>query len=380
MKLCVIITVSQNLYSLYRKQFSYLKSKGYDITAIAAPGPEHKLLRSQGIKTVEINMVKRPSPLLDLVSLFKLWKHFLFNRYDVVSVSTPKASLLGALAGYFSFHPNIIFTLRGRAYENEVGIKRKIYMQIDKLICSISKKVFCISKEIMNDCINSGIVSKEKIFVLGQGSSNGVDLSIFTRNDELSKKSNAIRQRLEIKESDIVLLYSGRLRNDKGIRELLDAFELINSEDCKLIIQGEFDNTDPLPHVYRKKIESNERIYLEGWSFNVETYFSCADIFVFPSYREGFGNVAIEASAMELPVVAFDVVGCRESVVHNSTGVLVKARSVNDLALGIEQLIHDEQLRSTFGKNGRARIEKYFDSYVIWDSLHDVYSSISEKS
>ncbi|MEZ9291438.1 glycosyltransferase family 4 protein [Vibrio lentus] len=376
MKLCVIITVSQNLYSLYRKQFSYLQSKGYEITAIAAPGPEHDILRKQGINTIEIDMVKRPSPFLDFISLFKIWKHLIFNRYDIISVSTPKASLLGSLAARFSFHKNIIFTLRGRIYENEVGAKKKIYMLIDKLICFLSKKVFCISNEIMKDCIDNSIVSQNKIFVLGSGSSNGVDLDIFTKSKVLNDQAGVIRSRLDINRDDIVLLYSGRLRNDKGIRELLDAFEIIDNIDCKLIIQGEFDDTDPLPQIYRDKIEFNDRVHLEGWSFNVEKYFACADIFVFPSYREGFGNVAIEASSMELPVIAFDVVGCRESVVDGKTGILVEARSVRDLAETIDRLINDQELRMVLGKNGRIRIEKYFDSHVLWEQLHLVYSEM----
>ncbi|MCR9628123.1 glycosyltransferase family 4 protein [Vibrio antiquarius] len=377
MKLCVIITVSQNLYSLYRKQFSYLMSQGYDITAIAAPGPEHELLRRQGIKTVEINMVKRPSPFQDLCSLLKIWKHLLLNRYDIVSVSTPKASLLGSLAAFFSFHKNIIFTLRGRAYENEVGLKRKFYTFIDKVICFISTKVFCISKEIMDSCIENKIVSKDKIFVLGQGSSNGVDLGIFTKNDNLIEKSIEIRSRLGIGSDELVLLYSGRIRNDKGIRELVDAFGKVSlKHSCHLIIQGEFDNTDPIDDDYIKKLNNNPRIYLEPWSFEVEKYFATADIFVFPSYREGFGNVAIEASSMELPVIAFDVIGCRESILDHQTGLLVEPYSVHSLSEAISQLIDNPELRKKYGKLGRERVEKHFDSKIIWDNLSSVYRAL----
>ncbi|MBA6288672.1 glycosyltransferase family 4 protein [Colwellia sp. MB3u-4] len=377
MKLCVIITVSQNLYSLYRDQFKFLKDRGVDVTAIAAPGPEHQLLREQGIKTVEIPMCKRPSPFNDLLSLFKLWRHLIFNKYDVISISTPKASLLGAMASFFSHHRNVIFTIRGRAYESEVGLKRKCYMLIDKLICKLSSNVFCISKEISKDFIDSGLVNPNKIFVLGEGSSNGVDLGKFTRSQDLKVRADLIREKFNIGDSDKVCLYSGRLRKDKGITELVEAFSLLNDlGNTHLIIQGAFDDTDPLDTRILDLINISPKIHLAPWSYCVEEYFQCADVFVFPSYREGFGNVAIEASAMELPVIAFDVIGCRESVMDNYTGILVKSKSVEELSSAMRTLIKDEKLAKKLGSQGRQRIEEHFDSAILWEKLLEVYKGM----
>lgn len=370
MKLCIIITVSQNLYSLYRDQFIYLKERGFDITAIASPGPEHQLLREQGIKTVEIAIKKRPSPVNDLISLSKIWFHLLTHRYDIVSVSTPKASLLGALAAFFTLHRKVIFTLRGRAYENEPPLKKRFYVGIDKLICFISSRVFCVSKEIRLDFINKRLVDQNKIFVIGEGSSNGVDLSKFTKTAQTTERAAQIRSKLGIAADSRIFLYSGRIRKDKGVAELVEAFaEVCSRYECDLVIQGAFDSIDPLDERHVKMIETHPRIHLEPWCYEVENYFAMADVFVFPSYREGFGNVAIEASAMELPVIAFNVIGCRESVVDNETGVLVEPYSAKALAETMVRFLEQPELRRQYGQNGRKRIEDKFDSRIIWNEL-----------
>ncbi len=379
MKLCIIITASQNLYSLYRGQFLFLKEAGIEVTAIASPGVEHEMLRAQGIHTVEIPMCRGNPPIFkDLYSLFLIWKHLLLNRYDIVSVSTPKASFLGALASLLSFHTKVIFTLRGRAYENKNGVIKKAYMLIDKIICLIATKVFCISKEIREDFIKTGLVNKNKIFVIGEGSSNGVDLSKFTRTKVLEKNAIKIRNRLSIPIGEVVILYSGRIRRDKGINELVKAYEILLRKGVKshLVIQGEFEDIDPIAGEVRSLIESIPTIHIESWSLCVEEYFAMADIFAFPSHREGFGNVAIEASAMRLPIVAFDVVGCRESVLDKVTGYLIEPFSVEKYSNSLELLILDYQKRTEMGRKGRLRIVESFDSKVIWNEILNVYRNL----
>ncbi|WNC69557.1 glycosyltransferase family 4 protein [Thalassotalea nanhaiensis] len=380
MKLLVIITVSQNLFSLYRDQFQYFKELGVDVTAIAADGPEHEMLRAQGIRTIKVPMVKRPSPFSDMKSLILIWSHMLVNRYDIVSISTPKASLLGALASFFSLHKNVVFTLRGRAYENETGFKRKFYTLIDKLICKISKKVFSISKELGNELITSGLINKEKLHLIGEGSSNGVDLTRFSKANIDEQTIHDLKKKLLIQNNTKVILYSGRIRKDKGIEELVQAFKILNKQynEVILLIQGEEDHTDPLSANIIAEIKKNNNIIRAPWSFEVEKYFAIADIFAFPSYREGFGNVAIEASAMSLPVIAYNVMGCRESVVNSKTGLLVTPFLINDFADKLLLLLNDEPLRIRLGKQGRERIVDSFDSRYIWSQILQLYKSVAK--
>ena len=367
-----------NLWSLYRDQFLYLQSKGFEVTAIASPGLEHRRLKQQGINVVSIPMKKIPAPLHDLLALGRLLWFFLNNRFDIVSISTPKASLLAGLAAFITNQNKIIFTVRGRAYENKKGIAKKIFESIDRFICFISDSIFSISNEIKKDFIEKQYCNPKKIFVIGSGSSNGVDLNRFTKNGKLLEQGRLIRQEHGVPIDSICILYSGRIRKDKGINELVTAFSKIseNRKDVHLLLQGQFDLDDPLETKTIQAIRQNSYIHCAGWCEDVEKYFCAADIFAFPSHREGFGNVAIEASAMELPVVGFDVVGCRESIVNNVTGILcskIDSKLFKDAML---KLIEDFKLRHNLGEAGRKRVENEFDSMVIWDQLIQVYHKL----
>lgn len=378
-KICIVVTDSSSLWSLYRGQFMYLKENGFDITAIASSGKEHELLRSQGIKTVVIDMERGPSAIKDFFSFINLFKFFLSNRFDVVSVSTPKASFLGVLAARLALQRKVSYILRGRVYENYEGLKRWFYESIDRVVSFLSSSIFSISHELRQEFIDKGFCNEKKIFVIGSGSSNGVDLGRFTLSNELKKSGDEYREKYGLTQKDVLYMYSGRIRKDKGVTELVSAFKNLSNtySNVYLLIQGKVENIDPLPDDILYEIENHPKIILEGWGFDIEKYYAAADIFVFPSHREGFGNVAIEASAMELPVIAFDVVGCRESVENNVSGIIVDDVSSNSLYMAMKSLLINKQLREQLGIKGRLRVEEKFDSQYIWSELAKYYKRLA---
>ncbi len=377
-KICVIITSALSL-KLFRKQWTYWQDNGWDVSCIAGPGDkEHELVRGLGVKTHVVPFERLPSVFKDIYCLIKLWRFLLWNRYDVLHISTPKASFIASLAAFLSGHRRVYYLLRGRAYENMSGLKRKIMMLCEWITCHLSTVVVPICKEMGETVVKEGLCNKRKIRLVGSGSSAGVDLSIFSLTNEVRKKAEQIRNDNNVSKADIILLYVGWFRRDKGTNELISAFEkIVNSYDnVKLMLVGEFEPGDPLEENVINSIKNNPDIIHIPWQKDIAPYYVTADILVFPSYREGFGNVAIEASAMGIPVIASDISGCREAVVDGITGVLVPKQDIDGLVSAISKLISNKEQRLKLGECGRKRVQCDFSETVIFSETEKILVSL----
>jgi glycosyltransferase involved in cell wall biosynthesis len=360
---------------------AYLQENGFEVTALASPGEEHQLLRDQGIKTYEISITREPSILQDLKSLTKLFLHFTTHRYDIVHVSTPKAALIASIAARLSFHQNVLYTVRGRAYENFVGLKLKVFEFLERITCTLASEVISISKELGNDIVNKRLCPSRKMNIIGSGSGNGVDLNIFTPNKTLNYEARNLREKLGIPTDALIILSMGRIRREKGINELVRVFEKISEvkKNVHLVLQGHYEDVDPLCDDVMETIKTRVNIHHIHFNRSANVAYAASDILAFPSHREGFGNVALEASAMLLPIVSYDVIGCRESVSHNVSGFLVEKENENDLFNKLLLLINDKNLRDKMGKMGRKRIEAEFKSEVVWDGLIEFYNQLVQR-
>jgi len=366
------------MYGLYRKQLLYLLERGFDVHAIAGPGPEHDIVREMGVKTYVVPMERNPSPIKDLISLARLWWVLLWNRFDIIHVSTPKASFLGALASWLSGHRRLIYTLRGRPYEHMTGWRRRLMNGCEWLTCHLACRVVPICYELGQVVVEEGLCPAHKICVIGSGSSAGVDLSRFTRTEENIHIGQNIRRQFGIAVDDLVILFVGRIRRDKGTNELVTAFESLAEEylNLHLLLLGKYEHSDPLEDSVVSLIESHPRIHHLPWRLEPAPIYTAADIVAFPSYREGFGAVAMEASAMELPVVASDIMGCREAVKNGLTGLLVPRADVQALKDALKKLIDAPELRRELARNGRNRVEREFRQELIWQGILEQYHSL----
>lgn len=377
-RLCVIINLAFG-FSMLRKEWKYYMEHGFDVLGISGPGPEHhKIVQEMGMKIHVVPIERYPSPLKDFISLIHLWWFLLWHRFDIVHVSTPKAGLLGALAARLSGHSRLIYVVRGRAYENMTGLRRKLMSFFEWFTCLLARRVIPICHKLSEVIVKEGLCSARKIRVIGSGSSRGVDLEQYTLTEEAIAAGKSVRRGLGISEDGLVILSVGWLRRDKGINELISAFDSLAEQypNIHLILLGNYELTDPLEPEVVFSIGNHLRIHHLPWRNEPVGVYAASDILAFPSYREGFGTVAIEASAMELPVVASDIMGCREAVKDGVSGLLFPMADAKALEKVLKRLIDEPSLRKELGQNGRNRVEKEFRNEIIYEGMLEQFHEI----
>jgi len=375
--ICIIVTHSIAL-TFYRGQLEFLIKRGFSITVVCDPrGGRQSEAKQAGCEVVSMHMNRPLTLVSDVISFIKLLLFFLRNRFDMVQVTTPKASLLGSVAARISGQPIIVYTHRGIYYQTQTYWKKRFFSLVDRLVCHLVNQVECVSKGIRKYLINSFNVPCKKAICFLEGSGNGVDLSKWKMSDNLRGQRTRIREGLGIPQNCIVIGYCGRLVKDKGIRELVNAFESLNKNYMThLLLVGEYEQQNPIPGIIRKRIKNNPNIHIIGWQIDPISYFASMDIFTLPSYREGFPSTIMEASAMELPIVATNILGINEAVLDNVTGVLIPLRNTEVLASTLEELIIDSTFRKKLGEAGKKRIEESFDSRKIWAAIADNYDEL----
>jgi glycosyltransferase involved in cell wall biosynthesis len=375
-RLLRITTVPISLKILLRGQLSFFQKKGFEVLTASDDGPEVQQLIEDGIPHCVVPMTRKITPARDLISLFKLI--LLIRRFkpDIVHTHTPKAGLLGMMASRICRIPVRIHTVAGLPLMERSGLVKRILIATEKITYSCATGVFSNS-EGLRSYIHSVIRPKTTVRVLGKGSSNGIDLNYFSSSSYLHEQALILRNKYSISSNDTVFCFVGRIVRDKGINELVDAFDRLSKKiSAKLILVGPFeDNLDPIAPAARQLINDHPGIISLGYVQDVRPALAASDIFVFPSYREGFPNVVMQACALELPAIATDINGCNEIVKNGITGLLVKPKNVSALFESMDHLASDKMQRIRMGKAGRCYVEDNFDQQKIWNELHGIYTS-----
>lgn len=234
----------------------------------------------------------------------------------MIHYSTPKAAVLTALAGRLAHCPVLIYTLRGLGYNAFGGARRRLGIFCEKIACRFADHIISISPSLKQEAVKENLVSASRIEILGAGSSRGVDLDEFQLNETRTANAQKIKQSLGVGNDDLIIGYTGRLTEEKGIVELVNAFTLLreNYPNLHLLLIGHTDQRSPFSQGTLELLHRSEHIHVIPFQDNVPDYLAAIDIPVLPSYREGFGNSLIEASAMQVPVVATDISGCQDAV------------------------------------------------------------------
>ena len=384
-RICLIATAPALLSIFNRNVIPLLLDNGWEVTGLTSknqPGfggdDYYARLESLGVRMTAVPISRDPSLLRDLWCLLRLWWFFLWHRFDVVHASNPKAMLLGTLAAFFAFHPNRIVTVRGRVYENTCGWKRKIFVWLDRITCFLANRVIVVSHSLKEAMLRDGIGTNDTLCVIAHGSSQGCDAEYFHPEQMDQNLVAELRRRCHLVESDQVILFAGRLRKDKGVIELVQAFTHISTQhpDWHLVLFGHEENASDIGDATRTLIRSHENIHHFDWSSDLRIAYKTADIFVLPTWREGFPNTVLEASAMRLPVVTTTAVGAVDSVIDGETGFLVPVNDAEQLAEKLQTLIINPKLRQAMGANGRHRVLRDFQPQIIQTGLMRIYESL----
>jgi lipopolysaccharide/colanic/teichoic acid biosynthesis glycosyltransferase len=362
----------------YRGMLRYLEDAGFSTTMVSSPG---KLLNevssSQGAASVGIPMERQIHPLHDLVSFWNLYRTMRALGPDVANVSTPKAGLLGAMAARLARVPCRVYTLRGLRMETTTGIRRRILWLAEWMACACSNRVVPVSESLRLRAIELRLVSPEKAHSLGNGSC-GVDTEHFTPKNRKPEKLTQLRQTLGLTGNETVIGFVGRFVKDKGIRELAEAFRELSSSrpDLRLLLVGDFEDGDPVEPEVRRYIESTPTILRPGFVGDTSPYYALMDVFVLPTYREGFPGVPLEAQASEVPVVTTNATGAVDSVQRGVTGLIVPVKDARGLTEAIDKLLRNPEMRADMGHAGRKWMRRDFRPEVSWQAHAEMYREL----
>jgi glycosyltransferase involved in cell wall biosynthesis len=327
-------------------------------------------------------MTRKITPIKDLVSLFKLVLFLNKEKPLIIHSHTPKAGIIAMLASKITNIPIRIHTVGGLPLMEEKGSKKRMLEFIEKLTYQLSTFVFTNSTGLYNYIIENKYIAKNKIKVIGNGSSNGVDINYFSASEVSFDEQIKLKSTLGISENDFTFVFVGRIVTDKGINELVEAFDKISPKksELKLIIVGDQEpELDPLHKSTLQILAKNKNILSVGFQKDIRPYLAISNVLVFPSYREGFPNVIMQAGSMGLPVIATDINGCNEIITHEKNGVLSPQKNSNAIEVALLKLFEDKTLYDYLKSNARTMIVSRFERKVICKTILEEYKCF-EKS
>ncbi|MDN3203556.1 glycosyltransferase family 4 protein [Algoriphagus sediminis] len=375
-KLIRVTTVPLSLKLLLAGQMKYMSEQGWEVIMVSADGKEiPQIEKLEGCRHEVIPFTRRITPLHDLKCLMALTKLFKKEKPDIVHTHTPKAGLIGMMAAKRAGIKTRIHTLAGIPAMAAEGNKKSLLEKAEKWTYNAATAVWPNSKGLYDFVLENQFCPKDKLEIIGHGSSNGVDLSKFNRGVLKENHLVAATMRIMPAENDFIILAVGRLVGDKGIAELVDAFlgsKIVNK--AKLVLLGSYEkDLDPLPADTTKKIDDHPRIVQIDWTDHVAHYMALSDVLVHASHREGFPNVLLEAGAMQLPIICSDIIGNRDIVTQQKTGLIFPVKDKAVLTEALEFAFVKRDKMAEFANNLLLEIEEKYERSKIHQAIFEAY-------
>lgn len=381
-KIIRITTVSRSLNKLLGSQIDYIKDY-YQIILISQNDENGlvKLGKEKNLPIYKVNLTRKITPLKDLLALIKLIRILKKEKPEIVHTHTPKAGLIGMLAAKLSGVKNRLHTVAGMPLLESSGLKYKLLTFLERLTYACSTQVYFNSKGLMDIVLEKKISkAKSKFKVIGNGSTNGVDTKYFSKEHYSEDELNRLRLEHNIKEKDTVFLFVGRIVKDKGVNELVNAFKKLSNkfDNVKLVMLGRFENDlNPVDYETSQEIESNPNILFLGYKIDVRPYFGFSDVFVFPSYREGFPNVVMQAGSMGLPSIVSNINGNNEIIENDINGKIIPVKNKDVLYQAMLTWHQNPKYVAEMKTKARKIIKERYDQKFVVKQVLKEYNSLS---
>lgn len=388
LKIIRTATVPFSLEVLLKGQLNYLNKNGFEVIGVSSSGIElDKVQKREGVRTVPVEMERQINVLKDLSALWKLYSLFKKEQPEIVHAITPKAGLLSMMAAKLAGVPVRMHTFTGLIWPTRTGFMRKLLMKMDQLLCWAATDINPEGQGVKEDLIEHKI-TKKPLKVIGNGNVNGIDTAEFDPKRISLEKRQALRGQLGIKEDDFVFLFVGRVVTDKGIGELVDAFNQLNPHTANrkpptdtrhpptphLVIVGDYEkDLDPLPPETEQTIQEHPYIHAVGYKTNVVAYFGLADVLTFPSYREGFPNVVMQAAAMQLNAIVTDINGSNEIITDGKNGWIIPSKNVDKLKERMEWCLKNKETSKKMGLKSRKLMQEKYERSFVWQEILKEY-------
>ena len=373
LKLIRTSTIPASLENLLKGQLKML-SKYYNVLAVSSPGDDMETIEErEGVRTIAIPMERRISLIKDFISLIRLIVLFAKERPDMVHSITPKAGLLSMLAAWITRVPVRMHTFTGLVFPTATGKMQKLLIAMDRLTCFCATHINPEGEGVKRDLVNYNITSKP-LHIIANGNVNGIDLEYFDKTPEVVEKACSYK-----KDGTFTFCFVGRMVRDKGINELVHSFLRLYQKDerVRLLLVGPFEKElDPVLPEVEEHILHHPGICYMGYQNDVRPFLVASDALVFPSYREGFPNVVIQAGAMGLPAIVTDINGCNEIVLPDLNGVIIPSKDEQALYESMKYFASHPVEVERMAANARPLIASRYEQRIVWNALLDEYKSI----
>lgn len=375
--LLVVTTVPETLNTILRYQPRFLAqalTDALEVRIATSPGPGFRDVQDdEGLPVHPVAMARGMAPFRDILSILAMIRLLLRLRPAIVHSYTAKAGLVCMVAAWLCRVPVRIHTFTGLVFPSSAGLRRRILMAVDRLICACATRIVPEGLGVKTD-LQRHAITRKYLAPIGHGNIAGVDTHQFARGQaSVTAAARGLATRFRIPERAMVFCFAGRLNRDKGIGELLQAFEVL-PENCHLLIVGGLDTTAPINHDEQSLIAKHPRIHATGFMQDIRPALQLANILVLPSYREGFPNIVLQAGAMSLPVIASDISGCNEVIKPGLNGWLIQPRSTSGLHAAMLAACHcPPATLAEMGARARLIVQSHFERSMHWRNMQAFY-------